>query len=90
MACCVSISQTIYVKLTEGSTVESAKAALEAAYEKERFVTVLPGAAVPHTRHVRGRYDSSIAEPALSDISISQQGRSPRVPPNNEAHVAIA
>lgn len=47
--------QTIYVKLADGKTVEDAKASLEAAYEGERFVTVLPGAAVPHTRHVRGR-----------------------------------
>ncbi|CAM9771879.1 unnamed protein product [Ectocarpus sp. 6 AP-2014] len=48
------ILETIYVKLADGSTVEEAKAALEKAYEGERFVTVLPGAAVPHTRHVRG------------------------------------
>ncbi|CAM9677588.1 unnamed protein product [Ectocarpus sp. 4 AP-2014] len=48
------ILETIYVKLADGSTVEEAKTALEEAYEGERFVTVLPGAAVPHTRHVRG------------------------------------
>eukprot|EP00904_Undaria_pinnatifida_P004903 jgi/Undpi1/1542/HiC_scaffold_11.g04932.m1 len=48
------ILETIYVKLSNGSTVEDAKSALEKAYEGERFVTVLPGAAVPHTRHVRG------------------------------------
>ncbi|CBN75215.1 N-acetyl-gamma-glutamyl-phosphate reductase, C-terminal part [Ectocarpus siliculosus] len=48
------ILETIYVKLADGSTVEEAKAALEKAYAGERFVTVLPGAAVPHTRHVRG------------------------------------
>lgn len=48
------ILETIYVKLCEGRSVDEAKAALEKAYEGERFVTVLPGAAVPHTRHVRG------------------------------------
>lgn len=47
--------QTIYVKLSDGKTVADAKVALEKAYADERFVTVLPGAAVPHTRHVRGR-----------------------------------
>lgn len=51
-----NIYQTIYVKLSEGKSVDDAKAALEKAYDGERFVTVLPGAAVPHTRHVRGRY----------------------------------
>lgn len=51
------VLQTIYVKMADGKTVEDAKAALEAAYEGERFVTVLPGSAVPHTRHVRGRWE---------------------------------
>lgn len=51
----VWLRQTIYVKMAEGKTVADAKAALEAAYEGEKFVTVLPGSAVPHTRHVRGR-----------------------------------
>ncbi|CAM9660519.1 unnamed protein product [Chrysoparadoxa australica] len=48
------ILETIYVKLENGKTVDDAKAALEAAYKDEKFVTVMPGAALPQTRFVRG------------------------------------
>ncbi len=46
--------ETIYVKLADGETAASLKAALEEAYAAEPFVSVLPGDTAPATRMVRG------------------------------------
>mmetsp|Transcript_26126 Transcript_26126/g.26350 ORF Transcript_26126/g.26350 Transcript_26126/m.26350 type:complete len:377 (-) Transcript_26126:56-1186(-) len=48
------ILETIYVKLSDGVTVEELKKALEEEYEHESFVHVLEGTSLPQTRHVRG------------------------------------
>ena len=46
--------ETIYVKLADGQTAATVKAALETAYADEPFVSVLPGDTAPATRMVRG------------------------------------
>lgn len=48
------ILASCYVKLAEGQTADSLRAALTARYADEPFVRVLPQGVVPHTRHVRG------------------------------------
>lgn len=48
------ILATIYVTLTEGSTVDGLRALLKARYDEEPFVRVVEEGAVPATRHVRG------------------------------------
>lgn len=48
------ILESIYVKLAPGKTAADLKDHLKSVFEKERFVTVLEGAKVPETRHVRG------------------------------------
>jgi len=45
---------TFYLKLVPGTSVEDLHAALDAAYEDEPFVRVLPFRTLPATRHVRG------------------------------------
>src|SRR5665213_2254271 len=48
------ILSTIYVRGTQGKSVESLHALLLKFYAKEPFVHVLPFGQTPHTRHVRG------------------------------------
>mmetsp|Transcript_1858 Transcript_1858/g.2540 ORF Transcript_1858/g.2540 Transcript_1858/m.2540 type:complete len:400 (-) Transcript_1858:323-1522(-) len=48
------ILETIYVTLENGKTADELKKVLEDAYNDEPFVTILPGNALPQTRHVRG------------------------------------
>lgn len=48
------ILATTYVRLKDGVTAADLRATLETKYAREPFVQVLPGATVPHTRHVRG------------------------------------
>lgn len=45
---------TIYLKAMPGETAESLKKAIADYYSDDPFVKVLPGAATPETRHVRG------------------------------------
>lgn len=68
--------------------MDDAKAALEKAYEGERFVTVLPGAAVPHTRHVRGRCAYEKAD-KYANLYVGCFHRSLMYPPSNEAQHSI-
>ncbi len=46
--------ETIYVKLAEGTSAADLKSELEAAYNEEPFVAVLPDDVAPATRMVRG------------------------------------
>lgn len=48
------IFESIYVRLSEGQTVETLTKVLRERYEDEPFVTVLDVGMVPQTRHVRG------------------------------------
>ena len=48
------ILSTIYVKLTDGTTLEGLRACLENRFADEPFVRVLPDGEVPATRHVLG------------------------------------
>lgn len=48
------ILATIYVKLADGQSVESAYEVLARRYDQEAFVSVLPVGQTPATRHVRG------------------------------------
>ncbi|RCK46577.1 N-acetyl-gamma-glutamyl-phosphate reductase [Thalassospira profundimaris] len=48
------ILESIYVKMTDGTTAEDIQAALEKRFEGEPFVRVLPFGVTPQTRHVRG------------------------------------
>lgn len=48
------IFETIYVKMAEDTSVDDLRATLATQYADEEFVTVLPDATVPQTRHVRG------------------------------------
>ncbi len=48
------ILSTIYVRMTGGATIEDLRRTLEAAYEHETFVRVLPHGQTPATHHVRG------------------------------------
>ena len=48
------ILETIYVKLSPGTTAADLKAKLADTYKQEPFVHVLDGGALPQTRHVRG------------------------------------
>lgn len=48
------ILETIYVKLTPGTTTADLKAKLSDTYASEPFVHVLDGSVIPQTRHVRG------------------------------------
>ncbi len=48
------ILATIYVKLADGQSVDSAYEVLARRYEQEEFVSVLPVGQTPATRHVRG------------------------------------
>lgn len=53
---------TIYAKLADGQSVESAYEALTEAYNNEAFVRLLPlGSDAPDTKHVRGTNDCRIA-----------------------------
>ncbi len=45
---------TIYVRMAEEVTADDLRAALEAKYASEPFVTVTPAGVAPATRHVRG------------------------------------
>jgi N-acetyl-gamma-glutamyl-phosphate reductase len=45
---------TIYVRFSSGAKIEDVRHTLEAAYEGEIFVRVLPPGAMPATHHVRG------------------------------------
>lgn len=48
------ILETIYVKMSAGTTVANLKEKLLETYKNEPFVHVLEGSALPQTRHVRG------------------------------------
>jgi N-acetyl-gamma-glutamyl-phosphate reductase len=48
------ILETIYVQLKPGKKVALVRAALEAKFASEHFVTVLPEGRLPTTRHVKG------------------------------------
>eukprot|EP00271_Cylindrocystis_brebissonii_P010541 TRINITY_DN26748_c0_g1_i1.p1 TRINITY_DN26748_c0_g1~~TRINITY_DN26748_c0_g1_i1.p1 ORF type:complete len:420 (+),score=92.02 TRINITY_DN26748_c0_g1_i1:184-1443(+) len=48
------MQSTIYVKMTEGTTIEDLRSTLTSRFESEEFVRILPPGVVPHTRHVRG------------------------------------
>lgn len=48
------ILETIYVKLTPGTTIDDVKKLWHDKYDSEAFVHVLDGAVLPQTRHVRG------------------------------------
>jgi N-acetyl-gamma-glutamyl-phosphate reductase len=48
------ILESIYVKMTDGTTAEDIQAALEKRFADEPFVRVLPFGVTPQTRHVRG------------------------------------
>jgi len=48
------ILESIYVKMTPGTTAADLKAKLVDTYKDEPFVTVLDGNTIPQTRHVRG------------------------------------
>ena len=48
------ILESIYVKMTNGTTAEDIQAALEKRFANEPFVRVLPFGVTPQTRHVRG------------------------------------
>lgn len=55
------ILATIYVRLASGAGAEDLRRVLGERYAGERFVRVLPGGAVPATRHVRGSNHCLIA-----------------------------
>ena len=48
------ILESIYVKMSPGTTAADLKAKLVETYKDEPFVHVLDGSAIPQTRHVRG------------------------------------
>ncbi|GAQ83400.1 N-acetyl-gamma-glutamyl-phosphate reductase [Klebsormidium nitens] len=48
------MQSTIYVKLTDGTSVDDLRNHLQSFYETEEFVKVLNAGVVPHTRNVRG------------------------------------
>ncbi len=48
------ILSTIYVKMEQGSTVESLRHTLEEFYSDKPFVQIMPEGVAPATRHVRG------------------------------------
>jgi len=48
------ILTTMYVRLSNGATVDDLHACLHKQYAEEPFVHVLPTGSTPHTRHVRG------------------------------------
>ncbi|EIE21579.1 N-acetyl-gamma-glutamyl-phosphate reductase [Coccomyxa subellipsoidea C-169] len=55
------MQSTIYVRLTEGTSVDDLREHLQKRYADETFVHVLPKGSIPHTRHVRGSNYNLIA-----------------------------
>jgi len=55
------MQSTIYVKLSEGTSVDDIRNKLQKFYENEEFVKVLNAGVVPHTRNVRGSNYSLIS-----------------------------
>jgi len=45
---------TIYVRLSDGVSIDDLRAAYEARYAEEPFIDLLPKGQVPQTRHIRG------------------------------------